>query len=225
VYKAISKIENVSVVSNALRTYVEKKSIIGSKISVVHSFASADFRYDNEERKRVRSRLNIDPGETAVIFIAGGRQPWQKSEAVIQKFLDLGCWIINLSKKNIPHPKVINKYVPYKEVSKFLCAADIGIIWRDKNVTNKVASPVKFSEYLCCGLPVMANDAVDLITEVIQKYSCGKIVEDVGDINETMVDYLLKLDRSQIAETGEKIFGIKNIALKYLQIYNRMLRG
>jgi len=222
VYGSLNKIENISVVSDSLKTYVEEKSIDRRKIDVVHSFASADFRYDREERRRIRSELNIDTKEIVVIFIAGGRQPWQKNEVILNRFLNIGCRIINLSKKKIDHANVINRYVPYKEVPKFLCGADIGIIWRDKNVTNKVASPVKFSEYLCCGLPVIANDSVDLITDVVHKYSCGKIVKDVNDINEEVVNFLLNLDRSRISEAGEKIFGLKNISSKYLQIYKKM---
>jgi len=48
--------------------------------------------------------------------------------------------------------------VPYEEVTKYLNAVDFAVVWRDNNIVNKVASPVKFSEYVCTGLPVIANN-------------------------------------------------------------------
>ena len=60
---------------------------------------------------------------------------------------------------------------------KYLNAADAAIIWRDKSIVNKVASPVKFSEYVCCGLPVIANKTVDMINNYILKNDCGLLTD------------------------------------------------
>jgi len=52
------------------------------------------------------------------------------------------------------------------EMPLYLNSADAAIIWRDKSIVNKVASPVKFSEFICCGLPIIANYSVDMIGEL-----------------------------------------------------------
>ena len=42
------------------------------------------------------------------------------------------------------------------EVARYLCAADYGLLLRDDSNVNRVACPVKFGEYLACGVrPVM----------------------------------------------------------------------
>ena len=56
---------------------------------------------------------------------------------------------MNKSKKELHHKNVINKFVDYYEIPNYLNAADIAVIWRENSIVNKVASPVKFSEYIC----------------------------------------------------------------------------
>jgi hypothetical protein len=51
-------------------------------------------------------------------------------------------------------------WVEPKEVRNYLLVADYGILYREPSVTNKVASPVKFGEYLSCGLKVIISEGL-----------------------------------------------------------------
>jgi glycosyltransferase involved in cell wall biosynthesis len=128
-----------------------------------------------------------------------------------------------LSKIEIPGENVINLFVPYKEVPGYLCAADIGIIWRSNDIVNNVASPVKFSEYVCCGLPVIANNGVKLITKYIKETGFGQIVNDFTEIDAKLLASVTSLDRNAISEYGESVFSSRVIARSYLKIYQDML--
>ena len=77
---------------------------------------------------------------------------------------------------------MINKFVQYNEMQYYLSAADIGFIWREKSVINEIASPVKFSEFLCCGLPVIANRNVTMISEFLPKHDVGLLVNNLNQI-------------------------------------------
>ena len=46
------------------------------------------------------------------------------------------------------------------EVPEYLAAADVGLLLREPNIVNKVASPVKFGEYLASGTPVIIGEGV-----------------------------------------------------------------
>ena len=70
---------------------------------------------------------------------------------------------------------------------KYLSAADAAIIWREQGITNKVASPVKFSEYVCCGLPIITNDSIDLVTNYIKRNNCGKILNSMDLIEDKII--------------------------------------
>ena len=43
---------------------------------------------------------------------------------------------------------------------RHLAAADISVLLRENNLVNKVASPIKFAEYLAAGLPVILTDCI-----------------------------------------------------------------
>jgi len=50
-----------------------------------------------------------------------------------------GFKVLNLSKKEILHNNIINRFIGYSEMPEYLNAADCAIIWRDKSVVKKVA--------------------------------------------------------------------------------------
>ncbi len=101
----------------------------------------------------------------------------------------------------------------------YLNASDIGIIWRDKSVVNEVASPIKFSEYVCCGLPVIANKTVDSIKEYISRFASGKLVEKFEDLSDKDFKYLVQQDRVKNSQIGRSIFSTDVVVEKYLKVY------
>jgi hypothetical protein len=56
--------------------------------------------------------------------------------------------------------------------------ADYGILIREQSVTNQVASPVKFAEYLACGLQVLISEGIGDFTDFVKQQNCGKIFNE-----------------------------------------------
>ncbi|MGZ3921461.1 MAG: glycosyltransferase [Bacteroidia bacterium] len=79
--------------------------------------------------------------------------------------------IIDLEKK-FPG-KVYCKKVSPSEVPAYLSIADYGLLIREKSITNRVASPVKFAEYLACGLPVIISEELGDYSEFVNENKCG----------------------------------------------------
>ena len=220
---SLKKFKYVSVVSSELRNYVISRINYMNDIFIVHSVAGRRFIFSQKWRKEIRSAYGIREDEVVFVFSSGGQSKWQKTEFIIEQISKLGYRIINLSKREIVKENVINKFVPFNEVPKYLCAADIGVIWRDDNIVNNVASPVKFSEYICCGLPVICNDSVKLISQFIEEHDIGAIIENINQIAPPLVQEIKHLDRKRIAEIGKKKFGIQETAQKYLDIYDQLI--
>jgi len=223
VNKSLIKINHISVVSESLKNYVYQK--IGNDIEVrVNScLSNNNFKFDEIERRKTREKLNVNDDESLLLLSTGGDNAWQNTIETITSLTDKNYKILNLSRTEIHHKNVITKFVPYNEMFKYLCAADAAIIFRKKGVTNQVASPVKFSEYVCCGLPVITNDSVDLITHYITTNKCGSIVISLDFINESLLNELKSLDRKTISITGQKYFGIATIANQYVDFYRSVL--
>jgi glycosyltransferase involved in cell wall biosynthesis len=62
------------------------------------------------------------------------------------------------------------------EVPSVLAACDLGILIREQSVTNRVASPTKFAEYLAAGLPVAISENLGDYSEFVVNQNCGFIV-------------------------------------------------
>ncbi len=223
VFNSLGKIKNISVVSESLKNYIINNIDNPSlDISVNSCLATNNFQFNESDRSEIRNKLSINENEILFVLATGGNHAWQNTDKTINLLVKKGYKILNLSRKNINLDNVINIFIPYKEMPKYLSASDIAIVWREKSITNLVASPVKFSEYVCCGLPVITNDSVELIRNFIDTYNSGAVLKSIDDINEELLNSLLKIDRRKLAETGVKNFGIQTISSQYCLMYEKI---
>ena len=221
--KTLSRINNISCVSNSLKKYLENK--IGDSSNNIHinsCLATRDFIFSRTFREEIRKEHGIKENEILLVLSSGGNGVWQNTENTINKLYS-NYRVLNLSRSIISHPNVVNKFVSYKDVPKYLCAADIAIIWREPSVVNKVASPVKFSEYVCCGLPIVTNESIDLIKDYTIDNNCGIVLQSLDDLTPEMMQPLIKLDRELLSNIGRKVFGIEVIAYQYMEIYQKRI--
>lgn len=65
-----------------------------------------------------------------------------------------------------------------KNVLKIISCADYGLLLRENSVTNEVSAPVKFAEYLFCGLKVIISNNVGDYTEFVTRNKCGSVIRD-----------------------------------------------
>ncbi len=65
---------------------------------------------------------------------------------------------------------------PFSRVAEYLMACDAGLLVRHTSLVSEVASPVKFPEYLACGLPVLAFTGIGDTCEVIERYGVGECI-------------------------------------------------
>ena len=71
------------------------------------------------------------------------------------------------------------------EVSAFLQTADVGVILRDDDMVNRVASPVKIGEYLSSGLGIVVSPWIGDVGKMLAGKSFAFLCEadyDAGDI-------------------------------------------
>lgn len=215
----IRKLNCISVISESLREYLTNKfNFHNNKLKVIPCIAGGNFVYDEKVRIKIRKELNILDNEILFVFSSAGTAKWQNVES-IEVLAEKGYKVLNLSKTCICKKNIINKFVDYSMMPAYLSAADIGIIWRSKSIVNEVSSPVKFSEYLCCGLPVISNSSIKVVEEYIEKYKVGIILESLDLIDDSVIKYLKQINRSYISKIGYDNFSISVIVNKYLDLY------
>ncbi len=71
--------------------------------------------------------------------------------------------------------RVVREWLPHEEVHQALAQCDIGLLVRERSVTNEVASPTKFAEYLHAGLPVLISEHIGDLATLVRKHRLGWI--------------------------------------------------
>jgi hypothetical protein len=207
----------LSAVSLALKEYLITKGSKDDEIMINHCLAGKDFYFDPEKRVRVRKELNLSNDDICIVFSSGGSANWQNSEIVmdILRHNDK-VKVLNLAKKEIIHNRVINRFVPYREMPSYLCAADFGLIIRNDNIVNNVACPVKLVEYYSCGLPVIHNNTIAMIRNYDFLSAKSISLDEIAGLDLLAFD----LDRCQLSKAAISIFGIDQSSSIYRQICN-----
>ncbi len=70
------------------------------------------------------------------------------------------------------------KWLDHAQVAAALAECDHGIMVRERTITNRVASPTKFAEYLSSGLKVITNDGLGDFSALVAKHELGTVVEE-----------------------------------------------
>ncbi len=69
------------------------------------------------------------------------------------------------------------------EVPRLLVASDLGLMLRDDSETNRVASPIKFGEYMAAGIPVVISSQLGDYSAAVRTRGLGVEVDLAGDVS------------------------------------------
>ncbi|MDQ3192350.1 MAG: hypothetical protein M3Q58_12220 [Bacteroidota bacterium] len=175
-----------------------------------------------------RQRLGFLPDEIIVAF-SGSASGWHS-------FLLMNEFLLNLLKENEKlkvllltkaqdefkilnefKDRVVTKWVDAKEVFKLLSICDYGLLLREKTITNNVASPVKFAEYLAAGLKVLISENIGDFSDFVSDTKSGVLVTDLKQkIELTKVNYNEK-------ESLNKLAKMKFTKYAYKDAYNTVV--
>jgi hypothetical protein len=76
--------------------------------------------------------------------------------------------------------KIIQLWVTPEKVFKYLSIGDYGLIIREHSITNEVASPTKFAEYLSAGLKVLISESIGDFSTFVKSKRCGEVIDDTN---------------------------------------------
>ena len=207
----------ISSVSEKINDYIrEHYPQCKYQLSSHPNISGNQFEYSLEKREAVRKEYGIASDEVLVVCATGGNSLWQQDFHVIQRLLDLGIRVINLSRKDYGIKGCITTTVPFSKMPDMLSAADAAVLWREDTFINQSASPSKFSEFASMGLYVIHNGSVKVATDYIHKTRIGCIVKSVDDISEEIITDIKQINRMEAYRQGRKAFGVENVGMSYL---------
>jgi hypothetical protein len=188
-----------------------------------HSFAKVSLT--PETISDSRKDLGFDADDVVFVF-SGSSSGWQSFDLIRQflkkeleannksraLFLSEKNEIIDAMAKEFPG-RVTCKKVSPDLVPHHLIAADFGILIREKSITNKVASPVKFAEYLACGLKAIISEELGDFSEFVERYNCGSLYTRFQPAAKVPFS-----DKARIRELALKHFNKKAYSASYKAI-------
>ena len=205
------------------------------------------FRFSREARVRIRKEL--DAGDALLFVYSGSAASWQIPEKIFAFFRrikssrgknrllilskDREAYASLRAKHGFSERDVTVKRLAHREVPEYLSAGDMALLLREEDTLNKVASPVKFGEYMACGLPVIMTPWVGDCQEIAGENGTGCVYDDLEGKNPASLAPLLSfIDstlgkreeiREKCRETALRLYSFDENLSKYLELYGRSL--
>ena len=96
------------------------------------------------------------------------------------------------------------EWISPKEVARWLAIADHGIMVREDTLTNRVASPTKFAEYLAAGAAVLVSQGLGDFSSLVQRDALGAVVHPTHPLPVFL--RTTSTDRQRLAKYAERHF-------------------
>jgi glycosyltransferase involved in cell wall biosynthesis len=145
-------------------------------------------RWDERAVTRTREALGVVPGDDFVLVYAGSLSAWNRPDAILNLFrqfraaFDRSRLLLLSGDQDRSQgifggePGVLIRSVPHEAIQPYLAVGDLGLLVRESHPVNRVASPVKFAEYLVSGLPVLVSRGVGDCAAIVQRQRVGYIL-------------------------------------------------
>ena len=178
---------------------------------------------------KTREKYGYKASDILLVY-AGSVAGWQSLDALDRLLLGLvkgnsSIKVIFLAKMELESlrlhkefPENVDcRWLPHKEVADFLGMCDYGILIRELSVTNKVAAPTKFAEYLSCGIKVLISEGIGDYTEMVRKDDLGYIMNLDSD-RSIPLSGISEADRKRCSE-----YGVTRFSKEYYETAYRTL--
>ena len=155
---------------------------------------------DDRAMERLRTELGLDPARDFVLVYAGSLSAWNRPEAVLAAHRDfravhertrLLLLTGNLAEARVvfgEEADVLLRSVPHGDIQPYLALADLGLLLRSRSPVNRVASPVKFAEYLACGVPVLVSPGVGDCPAIVRQERVGYVADETLSCAQVVAD-------------------------------------
>ncbi len=166
--------------------------------------------------------------EDIILIYAGSAAGWQ-SFSMVDEFLlrhlrqNQRLQVLLLSQLKLEELKsyrafpdrVRKDWLKPEEVVQVMQMGDYGLLIREATVTNQVASPTKFAEYLASGLKIIISPGIGDFSEWIQGAQAGYLLYKNRVLPLEKVSYA---EKNELASKARELFSKESYASAYQQI-------
>lgn len=207
IQKSTNYLDGYFVVTDSLKDYLKTNYNIKTKaafyVAPCATVIQDDKYFENyyKYRREYRKKFSLKENETAFIY-SGGISSWQCIEETISVFNEIKKKMANAKLLIFSHNQneiikmigtktdiIFDSFKP-EELTKALCAGDYAFLLRRDCVTNNVAFPNKYLEYVQSKMKIITTPYVYEIARQVKKWNLG-ITIDIDNPNVfNMMEYL-----------------------------------
>jgi hypothetical protein len=186
------------------------------------------FYFDEGLRAKYRHKLGFDNNDCVALYSGsvalyqGVTEVDRYFKRLLKKYSNIKICIVtpnsSISKEifiecSAYSDRVLFLTLPFDEMNAIYNASDFGILLRNNDSINRVASPTKFGEYCMSGLPVIMNDSVAQAVE-ISKDIGNYVSADFAELGSVK-----KMDRVLISKNALSYFSRDFYRTRYFELY------
>ncbi len=224
----------ISVSEKLVEYWKERFSYQDDKHVVIPCLVNSSFKFQQlskEEKTAIRQKHGIHP-DAFVLVYSGSVSGWQsfglvkqtlrpllkESENAALLFLSPPDKHIEEMQKELPE-RIFRAWVKHDEVTPLLSACDYGVLIRESSVTNRVASPTKFAEYLGAGLPVIISAGIGDYADFVRNNRCGIVLEEGQSISAAA---LTRFPAEEMASLVQRFFTKESQVESYRKVLSAL---
>jgi hypothetical protein len=227
----------VVTVSNAFKLYLLKQYSFLS-LSRVVCIPTYSISQDAGSDNIINCKLKYFNDRDIELFVySGSMEVWQKFDYVIEVFEEIARENANSRlivftsdveaaedklAKNIKTNMFKVDSLSYRDLLLSLPSCDYGFLFRDDNLVNQVASPIKFSDYLNANLSIIASDNIGDVSSYINDYGLGFVLKSPEDIH-NLLPFRPSKHNNRYDEV-RSVFTLEYSAKKYFNLYMELQR-
>lgn len=203
------------------------------------------FRFSQEARRQKRAELGLQ--DRRILVYSGSIGGWYLANRMADFFVELVnkgsdwhfLWLTGgsqelisklMSERGLNANQYTVRAVASAAVPSYLCAGDLGIAFYKPTFSRLATSPVKVTEYLACGLPLVINAGIGDSDELITREGVGALVNDFNEPEyaraiSTIEDFVRQAvqTRQRTREVAERLFDVRTVGVeRYSRLYERV---
>ncbi|MBH0230748.1 glycosyltransferase [Halobacillus yeomjeoni] len=203
--KNLKYFDSMFVVSKALEDYMIQEYNLENykayRIPCSIEMSSIDLSTNYINRKKYREKYGIN--DELLFIYSGGISSWQCIEETVSLFLEIQkrltkkkCKLLILSfeAEKLRHLKsdksIILDSVSADIVKDVLCAGDFAFLLRKDYITNNVAFPNKFLEYISSGMKLITTPYIFDVANMVKSNNLGTTITNIKECHPELIDYI-----------------------------------
>lgn len=185
-----------------------------------------------EEIARRRSEFGLSADEIVICY-SGSAAEWQSISKLDQWLTSVirrnpSASLLILTQADLSETQIVKQYaervhqmwVPADKVRRVIEVADFGLLMREPSVTNRVAAPTKFAEYLAAGLKMLISSAIGDYSEMVREHGLG-IVCDLSD-EPPLLSHVSPAERARLSGFAARRFTKASYFDQYAALLKRL---